>query len=661
MLVELARGASVRHGGEVLAVACGQVDGDLMLASGGADGAVRLWCAQSEVPAGDPLATHSDAVQAIAIHPGADGGALLASGGRDGRVCLWTLRADGASLIQVFSDHRGNWVSGLAFEAHPATGRLLLASSDAGFDGGPGAVVLRDALTGELIRQVNGVQGAVDGLAFCRPSKDLLMLVVVETARLGLVDIVSGQTQWIDDSSLGHPTCIAAVEADHGPVLFVGQDDGHITALDCGGGHIADGRQVCHSPVSSIAATRVPEGDVLVAAGLADGSIQVFSLCEARVSSPVISAHTAPVSGAAFTADTEGHRLLVTGGEDGFVRVWDPFNGASLGSPKAGHTGVAYSIALTESDGGTLLMASSGRDGLVRLWDAHTGQPIGPPVAGAVQAVDALKFGRRQTGLILASAGADGVTLWNVDDHAGLSPQTKIDTGESDAVVFGKSSDGQRWLASSQPDGTVWLTDLGDPTSSRVRGRAERGVASMAFWRCDSGDVLAVAGRDGSRRLWPLDDTAATVAELGTDERVTFLAAQGQGVVFETLPWKRHIPTRARISNPGGAFTDWVVELPGRGMGSTAAMTDRHGSIWLAYGDEEGIVRLYRWPDPQPLAASAPLGEGWVHSLALMETSDGQLMVAGAGQSIAVWKVIGADRSIGDDTASAVPEGTTGS
>lgn len=43
MLVELARGASVRHGGEVLAVACGQVDGDLVLASGGADGVVRLW------------------------------------------------------------------------------------------------------------------------------------------------------------------------------------------------------------------------------------------------------------------------------------------------------------------------------------------------------------------------------------------------------------------------------------------------------------------------------------------------------------------------------------------------------------------------------------------------------------------------------------------
>jgi WD40 repeat protein len=54
----------------VLSVAVGQVEGRLVIVSGGADGTVRVWEAATGEPVGAPLTGHTGPVFSVAVGPG---------------------------------------------------------------------------------------------------------------------------------------------------------------------------------------------------------------------------------------------------------------------------------------------------------------------------------------------------------------------------------------------------------------------------------------------------------------------------------------------------------------------------------------------------------------------------------------------------------------
>jgi WD40 repeat protein len=61
----------------------------MLLGSGGDDGTVRLWDAETGTPIGEPLTGHDGRVSALTTLTLPNGQVLLGSGGDDGTVRLW--------------------------------------------------------------------------------------------------------------------------------------------------------------------------------------------------------------------------------------------------------------------------------------------------------------------------------------------------------------------------------------------------------------------------------------------------------------------------------------------------------------------------------------------------------------------------------------------
>jgi len=174
-----------------------------------------------------------------------------------------------------------------------------------------------------------------------------------------------------------------------------------------------------------------------------------------------------------------------------------------------GHTGPIWSVAFAP-DGNTL--ASAGAEG-VRLWntsDPAAPTPLGSPLPGHDPGGGVAAVAFAPDGSLLASAGADGVRLWNISDPAAASPlgSPLPDSGGVYEVAF--AADGSL-LATAGEDGVrLWSTS--DPTTSTplgspLPGSDSRGVAAVAFASDDS--LLASAGADGTVRLWNLADPTA--------------------------------------------------------------------------------------------------------------------------------------------------------
>lgn len=148
-----------------------------------------------------------------------------------------------------------------------------------------------------------------------------------------------------------------------------------------------------------------PDGRVL-AAGDASGVVRVFDAASKTVLRELRGdADAAALRSVAFAAN----RVDVwAGGDDCCVRLWDVATGTAVRSMAAAHADYVRSVALLPASGG--VVASGGYDHAIRLWDARTPTPIASfDAAAPVEAVCAFP-----SGTLLASAGANVITIWDV-------------------------------------------------------------------------------------------------------------------------------------------------------------------------------------------------------------------------------------------------------
>ncbi|MEW5354876.1 AAA family ATPase [Streptomyces sp. 16-176A] len=337
----------------------------------------------------------------------------------------------------------------------------------------------------------------------------------------------------------------------------------------------------------------------------------------------------------ALTRRADGRKLLVGAGDAGVVRAWDLHTGletapALRGGPREG---AQCALAPLRGPDGTDLVAAAGDDRTLRLWDVLTGRPSDPAYSLLGDAVRAMApFAGK-----LAIGDFQG-RLWLFDPAEGREGRCR--TGHHGPVngmaVFEQPGSGAERLVTVDAKGwaLVWRADRGRrETEWQAHGQGARAVTAYTDPR--DGVVLAVAGEDGTVRLWDPrghGELGRLSGHEGPVYAVTAFADPEDGVVLATAGQDGTV----RLWDPRGHGELGRLSGHEGPVYAVTAFTDPEDGVVLATAGQDGTVRLWdprgRTAAGQPTASSRPVR-------ALAETADpahgGVLCVAYADGGVA--------------------------
>ncbi|WP_045865885.1 TIR domain-containing protein [Streptomyces sp. WMMB 714] len=605
-----------------------------VLATGSADGTVRLW---------DPVSGRCR--HRLEVHPGGvwpvsldAAGRLLATGDAEGLVTLWDT-ATGEALHRL-PDHTAP-VYTAVFSPDGET----LATGDAG-----ASLRLWDTRTGTCRAVLEGHRGAVYRARFS-PDGTLLATGDQGADGHGTVRVWNAAGGNLLHELPGHTGRVYTLDFHPaGGLLVSGDTDGGVRLWDPVAGHAAGTLERCPGSVYQVLFG--DEGRLLAACD-SDGTVRMWRFASGRAGGERHSVSLLPQQpvehrGSAWACSFRPHdRQLLTVGTDGGAQIWD----AETGGGKRILRGHGRRVnTLGFSADGTRL-AASGNDGTVRMWDARTGRRTAELSGRGDRLVSAVFS---PAAPLLGTASNDGdVYLW----HAGTGEYLRemdVETEHTWAEAF--SADGNL-LATANDDDTVrlWWRSTGAHVATLTQHRGR--VRSIAFR--EDGALLATGCDDSLVRLYdPRTGELVTELEGHTDRvySVTFGAGDAEGPAGDAaggrvvvsaswdgtaVIWRGGEPLHvlrghrgrlwAAASHPSRpllatAGDDRAIRLwhTGRGV-QTARLDDHTGRVlalafspdgsMLASGGEDGTVRLWSVPagsdEPELRGTLIGVPHGW--------------------------------------------------
>jgi WD40 repeat protein/predicted Ser/Thr protein kinase len=489
-------------------------DGSL-LASGSADGTVKLWdatdgcltrtlsadggCVRSVAfspdgrrllaatengllwlwssPDGDPLMTlsgHTRGVMDVAFSPD---GALIASVSYDRTARIWN--ADTGELVTVLQ--HPHWLHDLAFS--PDSTRLATACRD-------NVARLWD-LSGRAPVVEIRVHPATADWDFIHSWAVALSPdgeIIATGAHDGVIKLWSASSGDLTKVLAGHTGRVRSLAfSPDGAWLASASDDRTVRIWNA-----TAGLELCTllgHEIGVFGITFAPDGTRLASAS-ADRTIRIW---DARGSLQESHIHGHGNQGIpAIDVSPDGTRII-SGGEDAVVCLWDVSSNAEVAAMR-GHDDSVYAVAFSP-DGARA--ASGSRDGEVRLWDVATGKGLGTLNGheGAVRKVVFLPDSAR-----LASASEDGtLRLW---DTASLSEITTLRSDTEQFLALACSAEG-RQLASGSSTGRIECWDV--QTAGRLNTlEAHKGRIWHLAYSPDGALLVSTSG-DRTLKLWSAD------------------------------------------------------------------------------------------------------------------------------------------------------------
>ncbi|MFJ5026815.1 hypothetical protein ACIQB5_01730 [Streptomyces sp. NPDC088560] len=557
-------------------------DGRARLVSGGGDGMVRVWDADS----GTQLAAwpgRAEWVGAVAAYTLEGADVLLATGGDfgDGAVRIWDL-PDGGELA-VWPGRAGSVGTIVAFR--DGEDRVRLVSG-----GGDGVLRIWEPERGEQLAELTGHAGAVWVIAAFTVEGEGIRLVSGSgdgTARIWDAD--SGSELAVLTGHAGWVWAVTTFAGEDDSVLVAtGGDDGLVRIWDAGTG-VELAAWTCHDGgVWAVEAFTGHDGDVRLATGGNDGVVRIWNP-RTGAELGTLAGHSRPLGSVAAFVGTGDRIRLATGGTDGTVRIWDADGGIEHVAPDDEIGGV-WAVALFSGMDGHARLATGGADGFVRIWDADTGTELSAWL-GHETGIHAMDTFITSDGVRVVTGGDGGdVRIWDPEgnEHLTLSGHT----GAIGSVTMLTGVDGGIRLVTSGADGKVQIWDASGGSHLAAWGSYGRGVASVAALADTNGRVrLAVGGADGVARIWDPDTDAQIVALTGHTGEV------GAVTAFTSIDDSVRLVT----GGADGTVRVWDVSrnselavLTGHlgGVRAVAAFTGKDGRVRLITGDE-GAVRIW--------------------------------------------------------------------
>ena len=597
------------------------------IASASRDETVKLW----DVATGHLIRTfegHTSHVNAVAFSH--DGAAVLSGSGNqytsgatedDRTLRLWNVTT--GQLIRIFEGHTSS-VNSVAFS--PDGTRVLSGSGyQVSTDPARNERTLRlwDVTTGQMLRTIEGHQGAVLSVAF---SPDGARIVSGSSDKtIVLWDATTGRLLRKLEGHAGSVNSVAF--SPDGSRLLSGSKDKTLRLWDASTGQLLRSFEGHTADVWSVAFS--PDG-ARALSGSQDRSLRLWDVATGQALH-VVEAHAASVLSVRFSPD--GAQLLSGSGEPK-PKLWDAESGALLRTFE-GHSDAVQSIALSP-DGSRLAVAA---DRGIGLWDRATGQLV-RTLTGHTAVVNAVTFSRDGRRL-LSGSNDRSVKLWDpatgqlaasFEGHAdpvtavafspngerfasGSATYTRYRAqNERHNVRVWDTATGRSLLTLQEPSGGIYSTAF-SPDGTRLLTGADKG--SVKLWDATTGKIVRNFEGSTSRTTAVAFSPDGTRVTSGHWDKVIRIWDAASGQLQRTLQGHSDPVQSIAISADGDRLLsgswDGTLKLWDIGTGQLLTTLDGHAS-WVRTvafapdgnrvfsGGTDGTVRIWDPKMPQPLA-----------------------------------------------------------